>query len=137
MTTLVALETPAQVDYLTTLRKDQISDEERTYVVHAPATPEVGEDWSNCRNECATLADSWVFRFARGDGPPAHRLVEFAGDHVVDKIILVAPNRTATGKVEIGSTVRKILLADSIRGEFTIDGKFLILDNLVYHSQRR
>lgn len=137
MTTLVALESPAQIDYLSTLRKGHISDEERTYVVHAPATSEEVEDWSSCRSECVALADSWVFCFARGEGTPAHRLIEFARGHAVDRIVLVAPNRTVAGKVKVGPTMREILLADSIGGKFTIDGEFLLLDNLAYPSQRR
>jgi len=132
MTTLISLKSPTQSDYLEILCREHISNNERTYVVHAPETEGNQNAWDDCRNTCAALGESWTFHFADDGKTPAESLITFAEDNDVDQMILIVPDRTATGKIKIGSTTADILFADSIRGEFTVDGDILYLENLTY-----
>jgi hypothetical protein len=132
MTTLISIESPTQSDYLATLCQEHLSDNERTYVVHAPETEDNQNTWDDCRNTCAALGESWSFHFAHEGKKPAERIITFAEDRDVGQIILIAPDRTATGKIKIGSTTADLLFADSIRGDFTVDGDFLYLEDLTY-----
>lgn len=132
MTTLIALESPTQSDYLSTLCREHLSSNERTYVVHAPETENNQNAWAECRDACAVAGELWTFHFAVTGTKPAERLITFAEDHDVDQIILIAPDRTPTGKIKIGSTTADILFTDSIQGEFTVDDDFLYLEDLTY-----
>lgn len=132
MTTLISLESPMQSDYLATLSQEHISNNERTYVVHAPETEDNQNAWVDCRNACAALGESWTFHFAYEGKTPAECLITFAEDNDVDQMILITPDRTATGKIKIGSTTADLLFADSIRGELTLDGDFLYFEDLTY-----
>jgi len=132
MTTLIALESPTQSDYLATLCREHIPNNEHTYVVHALETEDNQNAWADCRNICAALGKSWTFHFAHDGKTPAECLITFAEDHDIEQMILIASDRTGTGKIKIGSTTADILFADSIRGEFTVDGDFLYLEDLTY-----